>query len=192
MRFDLARRRAALATLGLLAAAWPLYGCAQMASASGVRIPVQRLQAGIAHSFPVARRVGNTLDIVAADPRLTLVPDANRVALETALSGSEQTLQLRFTGALALSARLVYEPADSSVRAVDVHVDRLHVDGLDPGFERAVEQLLRPYAEQFLERRVLYTMVATDVDRMRLAGLAPGAIRVAADGIVVSLVPALP
>ena len=78
------------------------------------------------------------------------------------------------------------------MRAVDVHADRLHVDGLDPGFERTVERLLRPYAEQFLERRVLYTMAAADVERMRSAGLAPGAIRVAADGIVVSLVPALP
>ena len=95
-------RRAALgASLGL-GALW-LAGCAALLGPRTVEIPEARLQQVLARQFPLRSRVLELFDINVAAPRLTLLPETNRVATEFDLAIGDRLLKTPYQGTLALS-----------------------------------------------------------------------------------------
>ena len=176
------------------AAAWlgagGLAACAAFVPRS-VEVSKERLQESLERRFPISRRLAEGLDLVVEAPVLSLLPESNRFAIECAVAGSggERLFGRRLGGVLALSSSLVIDAAANSVRATDVRVERLHVEGLPPALERGLERLVRPLAAAWLEQQPIYVLREREVERLRAAGVAPGAIRVTASGVSIELVP---
>ncbi len=149
---------------------------------SRVELSRERLQEIMARRFPVERRVLDAIDIGIGSPVVTLQPEANRVAIDLAL-----TLGSRPVGTMRVSQSLRYEPADHTVRLADVSVDRFAVDGLPGQFQRQLDRVGRPLVSSLLEGQVLYTMRPRDVERMAREGLQPSQPRVTSSGVEIEI-----
>jgi len=183
-------RRAALfgGLASVLGLASGVVGCAAFAPRS-VEISKARLQERIAQRFPIVRRVAEGIDLTVEAPRLELQPELNRFALECNVVAGERLLGRPLFGQLALSSGLLFDEASQSVRANDVRVERLHLDGLPATFERTLERLVRPLAAAWLEQQPIWTLQGRDLDRLQTAGVRPGAIRIGADAVSIELLP---
>lgn len=188
--FSLSRRRL-LGTASAAAGSVALVGCAALVPGS-VDVPKERLQEALGRRFPLVRRIADGIDFTIDTPRLSLIADSNRIAVECSVGGGERLFQRPLAGVLALSSGLVFDAADNSVRARDVRVERLQVEGLPPALERTLERLVRPLAAAWLEQQPIYALRPRDIERLRAANVAPGAIRVTASGITIALEPRAP
>lgn len=177
-------RRCLVAGCGAIALASVVMGLAACAAfiPSRVELSRERLQEIVARRFPVQRRVFDVIDIGIGSPVVTLQPEANRIAIDLALS-----LGARPAGTMRVSQALRYEPVDHTVRLAEVTVDRFAVDGLPGQFQRQLDRLGRPLVAQLLEGQVLYTMRPKDVERMARERLQPSQPRVTANGVEIDI-----
>jgi hypothetical protein len=184
------RRRAALAACLGLAGLW-LAGCAALLGPRTVEIPEARLQQLLARQFPLRSRVLELLDINVAAPRLTLQPDANRVATEFDLAIGDRLLKTPYQGTLALSYGLRYEGSDHTVRLADLRIERaeLREAGALPGGARQLDRIGAAVAEKLLAEPVVYTLTAKDLEAVQGRGYQPNDIRVTPRGLTVTLIP---
>lgn len=189
MTDPLAARRS-FVQLGGASALLALAGCAQWLGPRWIEVPEQRLQEALARRFPLGRRLGEGGEIRLDGPRLSLLPASNRVALSCDVRAGEGLLRRPVAGALALSFGLAFDAANHVLRAVDVRIDVLRLDGLDTTVGRVIERVTRPLAEGLLEGQPIYALRPRDLERLQSAGLAPGAIVVTASSVVIELVPA--
>ena len=190
MRPDLDRRRLVFAPAAIAWTGATLGGCVSLIVPRRIEVSKERLQEAIARRFPVSRRVAESIDLTIAVPRLTMLAESNRVAIECEVTGGERLLRHPLVGTLALSNGLAFDATDSSVRMIDVRVEQFHVEGLDAGLDRTIERFVRPLLEGLLQRQAIYTLRPRDIDRLREAGVVPGEIRVTPSGITIELVTA--
>ena len=184
-------RRRLLARVVAGAAALGLGACAPLLAPRRIEISEQRLQEALAQRFPLARQLGEAGAALRLDgPRLALLPDANRVGLACDAAVGQGLLRRPVAGTLALSFGLAFDASANVLRAVDVRIDALRLEGLEPALARVVERVARPLAESLLQGQPVYALRPRDVERLASAGLVPGAIRVTGSGIAVELVPA--
>lgn len=183
-------RREALA-LGVALATGALAACASLVVPRTIDVPEARLQELVARRFPVTRRLFDAIDIVVDAPRLTLQPDADRIAVEVALhAGSGGVIRSSASGSLLASGGLRYEPSDHTLRLHDVRVERFAIDGLPSNWQRQLDRLGKPLAEALLDDQVLYALRPKDVAALEGRGVAPGDLRVTDNGLTITLVPA--
>ena len=171
-----------LATLALLAA------CAALPRS--VEVSRQQLEAALAKRFPYDARAGGLFSARAGVPRLALLPESNRLRLEFGVDATERLTRSSTHADLALSFSLRYEPADASIRAADVRVEELAVQGLPAAWREAFRMAGGLIAEQMLENAPLHTFRPEELARAR--GLRPGSIQVTDRGVRMELVPASP
>lgn len=146
---SLSRRR--LATLaGAAIAASLLAGCATWSGPRQVDIPLARLQAGLDRRFPVDNRLFELLDLRLSHPRLTLLPESGRVALDLEAYVAPPFMRQAFTGTLAVSGRLYVDAARGAVFMTEPHVDRLTFSGLDG----VLQQRLANGANELMDKLV--------------------------------------
>ncbi len=183
-------RRAAPAVCLGLAVLW-LAGCAALLGPRTVEIPEARLQQLLARQFPLRSRVLELFDINVAAPRLTLLPDANRVATEFDLAIGDRLLKTPYQGALALSYGLRYEGSDHTVRLADLRIERaeLREAGVLPGAARSLDRIGSVVAEKLLGDPVVYTLTAKDLETVQGRGYLPSDIRVTPRGLTITLIP---
>jgi hypothetical protein len=185
------RRRIVLAPVAIACiSAAALGGCASLIVPRSIDVPQERLQEAIGRRFPLTRRVAEGIDLSIGVPRLTMLPEANRVAIECEVTGGERLLERPVVGSLAVSHGLAFDAADNSVHMVDVRVDRLHIDGMDSGLGRTIERLARPLLQGLLQRQAIYALRPKDIEKLHEAGVVPGEIRVTPSGITIALVKA--
>ena len=183
---DPARR--AFAGGALAAAALALAGCSL--GPHTVELSQARLQELVARRFPVDKRVLDTIDLTLDEPRVGLQPEANRISVEVALRAKAGgPISTRLSGSLLVSEGLRFEPADNTIRLVDVQVERFVIDGLPSSWQRQLDRLGKPLARGLLEDQVLYTLREKDVATLNGRGLRPGDLRVTASGIEITLLP---
>src|SRR5262249_26229541 len=90
-------------------------------------------------------------------------------------------------GELAVSFALRYEPSDATLRAADVRVEKLALEGLAPAWNEPLEAAGALVAENVLEGSVLHAFRPEELARAR--GWRPGDIRVTPTGVRIELLP---
>lgn len=181
-----AARAAAAAVLlgaGLLA------GCSMLDGPRTVTLSEGELQQRVERAFPVERRVLEVVDVSLGTPRLTLLPERNRIAAELTVAARERVLGGRWSGQLAFDAALRWDAADQTLRLSEVRVDRFTLDGSGGG-RPAAERLAAVLAEQVLENRPIYRLTPDRAARLEQAGVMPGRVAVTRRGVEVTLQPA--
>lgn len=172
----------------LLAALTLLAACAALPRT--VEVSRQQLEAALAKRFPYDARAAGLFSARAGVPRLALLPQSNRLRLEFGVDATERLTRSSTHADLALSFGLRYEPADASIRAADVRVEELAVQGLPAAWREAFRMAGGLIAEQMLENAPLHTFRPEELARAR--GLQPGSIQVTDSGVRMELVPASP
>ena len=167
----------------------PLAGCVSLRVPAAIDVPEARLQEALGRRFPIVRRLAEGIEVTVAVPRLTLQPEADRVAIELTMSGGEGLLRQPLAGVVVASCGLVFDAASQSVQPVDVRIERIRFDGLPAALARTVERLARPLAERWLGEQPIYVLRPRDVERLAAAGVVPGPIRVTPAGLSIVLVP---
>jgi len=165
--------------LGLLAA------CATGPRA--IEIPQQQLQAALERRFPWEARPGGLLVMNVGVPQLRLLPQENRLRVDFTAEPSDRMMRGAPRGTFSLSFGLRYAPADASIRATEVRVEQVEVQGVPQELRGFLQLASALVAENLLDGAVLYTLRPEDV--ARAGGWTPGDIRVTPGGVRVELLP---
>lgn len=153
----------------------------------GVDISRHQIESALARRFPYEARPGGLLIVKVGAPALQLLPEQNRLRLDFAVDASDRIVRSSGHGDLGVSFALRYEPADATLRAADVRVERFELRGVPQALRGPLEAVGGIVGEQALEGTVLHSFRPEDVQRAR--GWRPGAIRVTPAGVHVELVP---
>ena len=181
------RRRWLLgAGLGVALAA---VACTGPAVPRSVTLSLEHLQEKLAQRFPRRYPVAGLMDLSLQAPRLTLLPEQNRIQMVTTLESGGVALRRIYTGRMDMDFALRYEPAHQTVRATDLQVHALQVDGLPPQASALLERFGPALAQQALREVVLHQLQARDLALADSLGLQPGPMTVTQRGLVIALAP---
>ena len=155
-----------------------------------IEVSQEQLLAQVAGQFPFNRRLLDFFDVTVSTPRLTMLPQENRIATELDVDTGRTLLTEGFKGRLALSYGLHYEPGDQSVRLADVRLDRFQMDGVPDALKTRTGRLGSVLAEELLSGFTVYRFKPEDLKVALGLGFKPGAIRVTERGVALTLEPA--
>ena len=172
--------------LQLAALLW-LCGCAALDGPRTIEVSRAQLEEQIARQFPFRSRFLELLDVTVSAPRLSLMPEANRIATALEVSTGEPLTGRSWHGALLMNYRLRFEPADNTVRLAEVRVERFRIDGLPSALQPKVSLVGSMLAEELLKNQPVHTLKAEDVQRMQARGLMPGELVITSNGLSIPL-----
>jgi hypothetical protein len=182
------RRLCLLGGIGVLAA-W-MAGCAAVAPPPRtVELSEARLVQLLARRFPVDHRYMELLDVTLSQPRLSLLPEDNR--LRTALHyvlGPVVAGTRKVEGELVLTYGLRYEPSDRTLRVKEVQVERFDVPGL-PERAARLSRLGSAVTETLLDDAVIHRFSAEDLSAGAGWAYEPGQPQVVPGGLRLRLTP---
>lgn len=178
------KRLAILLPLVLLLAA-----CATLLPPRDVEVPLARIQQSMERRFPFNNRYLELLDIRVTNPRVSLLPETNRVLTRMDTAIAPPFLQRSWTGNLAVSGELRIDPSRNAVVLGDPRVEQFNVDGLDPLYANRVTRIGKLLAEEMLADYPLYTFRPEEL-RIGAASYYPTKITTRGDALVVSFEPA--
>lgn len=180
-------RRRAWMLAGLAA----LAGCAWLPPPDRVVLSEADLADALARSFPLQRQLLDVLDVRVSQPRLTLLPQTNRLAARVEVRALDRLFGQAFTGRIAFETGLRYEPADQSLRMTQVRVTDLHLDeaGVTASRNPLAQRLGTVLAERVLEDFTVHRLRPDQADRLQAAGVRPGEVTVTARGVEIRLDP---
>jgi hypothetical protein len=175
----------------VLAALAGLAGCAGGFGTPVIAFSRRELQALLESRFPIDRRLLEVFDVQLRGPRLGLLPERNRVALELAIGTRDRLRGLAYEGRLAFDSELRWHAAQGSLLLAQVRVNDFTLDGAGGASARAersgVERLGGALVERLLDEMVVYTLPPERAQALSARGLAPGAVKVTAVGVEVTL-----
>jgi hypothetical protein len=202
-----------LARVAPLAAMTWITGCAGVLGPQVITLSEAELAGLINRAFPMQKRLLELLDVQLAAPRLRLLPERNRLALDLTLSTQERLSGKSARARLAFDSALRYAPGDATVRLTQVQVQRLEVEagtvlatppgassstsaGASPSASAAAAasaqagaagRIGNALAERVLEDLVIYRVSAERLASLRQLGLQPGAVTVTVRGLEITL-----
>lgn len=182
-------RRRAIRALGggALGAMLGLAGCAALVPKQ-MDVSEDQILAALAAQMPYRRKVLEVIDVQLDRPRLKMLSERNRMALEMDLRGEETLFTRRtFDGVLGVSSALRYETGDGTVRLQDVKLERLTMQGLSEANAARLSKVVGWWAEQQLEGQVVRQITREQLDRAAMAGVRPGALKVTPQGVTMML-----
>lgn len=158
----------------------------RMAQAQGgYTLTEAQLQAGVAQRFPRRFPVAGLLDLEVRQPRLRLLPDLNRLGLQLGLLTSGPALAQAHPGLIDLVFALRYEPRDQTLRAHQIELRSLRLEGLAPAAAELLQATLPNLVRQTLLEVVVHRLRPQDLALADGLGLRPDTLTVTADGVVV-------
>ncbi len=172
-----------------------LIGCAALRpQPKTLNISQERLMQLITSQFPFNSKMLEVLDVGVSSPQISFDAINNRIntslALNVAGSGIAGLLTKReYKGGLDLSYGLRFEPSDNSVRMTDVRLSKLNVEGAPDLLERPISRLGVALAQRLLSDLPLYKVSAQDLEAAKGWGYKPGAFKVSATGLAITLDP---
>ncbi|CAN5905717.1 hypothetical protein BH11PSE8_BH11PSE8_18590 [soil metagenome] len=166
-----------------------LSACATIVGPRTVYVTEAQLQALLSKQFPFESRFLELLDVTVSTPRVTLLPQANRIRTDFEIATSDRILRQANRGSLSMTYGVRFEPADNTIRLSDVHVERFQIEGAPLQWQRQIDRLGGLLAEQALNGRVIHTLRAKDIEAVQGRGYRPGALRVTPDGLAITLEP---
>lgn len=166
-----------------------LASCATMLGTREMEIPLSRLQDAVATRFPFNNRYLELLDIRVTNPRVSLLPDSNRVLTSMDTSVAPPFLKRAWNGNFAVSGQLRFDPARNALVLAEPRVEQFVVNGLDPLYANQITKVGTLLAEQLLKDIPLYTFQPDD---LRFSGTRfnPTKITTRQNGLVVTFEPA--
>ena len=180
------RRFATLASAFVIGSV--LAGCSTLSGPRQVEIPLAKLQAGLDRRFPVDNRLFDLLDLRLSHPRLTLLPDVDRVAIGLEAYIAPPFMQQAFTGTLALSGRLYVDAARGAVFMTEPHVDGFTLSGIDSAYQRQLTGAANKLMDNLVRDVPVYNFRMED---LRYAGIqfVPTRLVTTRNGLLVTLEP---
>lgn len=176
-------RRAALFGAALL-----LSACANLAGPRDVSIPLSKLQSGVEKRFPLDKRAMELFDIHFSNPRLSLQPGADRVALQLDVAVAPPFVKQSWRGDVALSGRLSIDVQRGAIFMLDPSLDGLHIDGIEATRQQQVAMLVNALLSKSIRDVPVYHFRMED---LRYAGVqfVPTSIRTTPDALVIHIEP---
>lgn len=159
-----------------------------------LNISQERLMQLIAGQFPFNSKMLEVLDVGVSSPKISFDAVNNRINtsldLNVAGSGIVGLLTKReYKGGIDLSYGLRFEPSDNSVRMTDVKLGKLNVAGAPDLMERPLSRLGTALAQKLLSDLPLYKVSAQDLEAAKGWGYKPGAFKIGATGLAITLDP---
>jgi hypothetical protein len=148
----------------------------------------EQLQAALAQRFRLHYPVQGLLDLELRSPQLQLLPDQNRLSVELAVQASGPALQRSHAGSFAVSFALRYEPADRTIRATQLRLQRLQFPSLQPGVVALINGYAPALAQQSMQEVVVHQLQPKDLALADVMGLQPGSITVTEAGLAIGFV----
>ncbi|MEG0046342.1 MAG: DUF1439 domain-containing protein [Comamonas sp.] len=167
-------------------------GCSGKSVPSSVSVSQQKLQEMLAKRFPMEFPVAGLLHLDLKAPQLSMRPERNMLNAVIPAELSGKVLKERFSGLLDVDFALRYEPSDRTLRAHQIKVNQLSIDGLSPALSDMLGTYSTALAEQAMGQVVLYQLTDQDLALVDALAMEPGAITVTAQGLTVALVQKAP
>lgn len=179
-------RRPLLKLAAVVIAAGLLSSCASILGTRQVELPLHKLQSGLDKRFPVNQRLLDIFDVQLTQPRLSLQPEDDRVALAVQASVAPPFARA-WTGSIAFSGRLYVDPARTAVMMAEPRVERLQLG--NPEAERQLTRMANGLIDTVARDMPVYTFNQED---LRYAGVqfVPTRIETTRSGLLVTLEPA--
>ena len=175
---------------GLLGSGFLLSACAGASSPlTSYVLSMAQLQAALAGKFPRSYPLAGLLDLQLQMPQLRLLAQSNRIGARMALQATGPLLAQARNGSLDVDFALRYEAADHSIRASQLQVKQLQIDGLSARLAALLNDYGSQLAEKSLQDVALHQLRPADVAKLDRLGVRPGAISVLPHGVSVGLVP---
>lgn len=186
-------RRGVLAVLAILATA--LAGCSALPfnnpfGPRTIEVSQEQLLAQLSGQFPFNRRMLDFFEVTVSAPRLTMLPQENRIATELDVDTGRTLLTDGFKGRLTLSYGLRYEPSDQSVRLAEVRLERFQLEGVPDALKTRTGRLGGLLAEELLSGFPVYRFKPEELNIALGLGYKPGGIYVTGRGVALTLEPA--
>ncbi|WCM92966.1 DUF1439 domain-containing protein [Acidovorax sp. NCPPB 2350] len=176
-----------------LAAALALWLAAPAAQAQPrYTITTAQIQDALAEKLPRRYAVGGgLLQLELQVPALRMLPAQNRVNAVLPVIASGPLLsggQRGYAGTFDVDFALRYEPSDRTLRAHQLHVNALRIEGLQPPASELLDAYAQQLATQSLGEVVLHTLRPQDLALADGLGMQPGPITVTERGLRVEFV----
>ena len=165
-----------------------LSGCATALGPRTIVFSQDELQQKLGKSFPLVREHDGftmTLDT----PALTLLPQENRLALGVNAVLRSDIFDRSYRGTFAASFSLRFDATDLSLKATDVKIEKIAIDGLPGKLQQLVDKLDGLIVERQIDVLVLHHFKPEDFGTPGRLGYTVGRIDVTPDGLAVQLVP---
>lgn len=177
-------------TLALLF--WLVTGTVPAAHAQGqpsYTVSQAQLQQAVAQRFPQRYQVAGLVELAVKSPQLRLLPEQNRLAMAVDLNASGPTLGRSHAGTFDIEFALRYEASDQTLRAHQLQVRSLRMEGLSPGATELLQATLPGLVRDNLREVVVHRLRPEDLALPDGMGLRPDTLTVTRDGLVVGFVP---
>jgi len=147
----------------------------------------EQIQAGIERRFPVNMRYAEIFELRLDHPRITLLPQANRLVVTTdTLVRNPLLLPTPLSGVLAISSGLRFDAAARAVRLYQPTAERLELQGLSADDARNLQAMGALVARQVLRDYPLHTFTPEQL-RFGNRPVEIGEITVIDDGLKVEV-----
>lgn len=163
-------------------------GCSGKSVPSSVNVSQQKLQEMLAKRFPKQYPVAGLLHLDLKLPQLHMRPERNMLNAVIPAQLSGKVLKQSFSGLLDVDFALRYEAADRTLRAYQIKVNQLSMDGLSPALSDMLGTYVSSLAEQAMGQVELYQLQEQDLALVDALAIEPGAITVTENGLTVALV----
>lgn len=151
-------------------------------------VSAQQLQRVLDQRFPQRYAVAGLVEVEMRAPTLRLMPELNRLATSLPVQAGGPALRRAYAGSVDLDFALRYERTDQSIRAHQIRVNAVRMEGLTPDGERLLDAYLRQLSQQALVEVVLHTLRPQDLALANTMGFEPGEIMVTPQGLTVHFV----
>ena len=177
----------------LSAVALVLVACAGLGGPPTVTLSASELEQMVERSFPIDRRLLDLLDVSVRLPKVSLLPERNRVAMVLGVRARDRVFANSWQGQLSFDAALRWDAGDQSVHLTQVRVQDLALDNPGAATRTAAERMGGALAERVLEDMSLYKLTPERLAQLQtnagLAGLAPSAVTVTSRGVEITFAP---
>jgi hypothetical protein len=180
------RRRLLGAVLGVVLATT---ACTGSLGPRSITLSLDQMQEKLGQRFPRRYPLAGLIELNLQVPRLRLLPEQNRINAVVTLEASGAALRRVYNGSLDVDFALRFDPADQTVRATDLQVHALQIDGLPPQASQLLGSLGSQLVQQALREVVLHQLQPRDLAAVDRLGLQPGRMTVTPQGLVIELVP---
>jgi hypothetical protein len=166
-----------------------LAACAGLGGPTVVTIGEAELAALVERRFPFDRRILEVIDVRVGTPRLTLLPERNRLATELQVEMSDRVFRRGFSGRIALDYALRYDAPTQAMVLTDVRVGSLQIDTGVPSITSAANAIGPLIVEKLLNDAAIYRFKPEQLQGRFGGRIEPGAVVVTPRGVEITLQP---
>lgn len=175
--------------LGLaLLAVLSLSHCAGFIGPRDIPVPLDKLQSQLNLRYPSQSRYLDVFDVTLGQPKITLLPEQNRIQFDIAITIAPPFTSKRLQSFVSLSGGLKIDNVRKGIMLVEPKVENLKLDGVDAIMGRQFSKLGNYALERMFQETPVYRFKDED---LLVAGVqfVPTSIAIQAQGLVIHVEP---